>query len=559
MQNNTCVNYFYQLGNHLMKNYLLSLLSFCMLIVSTNVYAAEVTDQGATKIQTNLQTLIDNRIALFNAQAKFKDKTVGLQTEGSVSVTPSGSYYAATLPYIFFRTEDNERFNVGQITANILPITETTWKVAMALPSPMTGVNSKGTTELELHIGNQKFSGLWDTELEIYPKLKLVYNDITLNLLKGNKEGKFDFKIGNIKTDMMLDKNPDGTYTGPTDFSMNDLKIAVIAKGTNSNINIGQISGTSIYKDLNMTGAIKLRKELETMMENPDFKDQDLINMLSSSFSFYKDMASGIDSNFNMNDLNVTWADKEQKNSSISIGNVHSVFDINGMKGDGAKVHARTTLSGLSLTGDANSGQFKDLIPSDTSFDMLIENLPYQSMLDATMDIAKSVQENDTDAENTAPNKQQIMAGMMTMPQKLIDAGTKLTISDTFIKSPDLHTGFFGTVSGSATSPMKAVADFTLTITGLDELVAKLDAMSKAGTLPSRGQGMISVLSMVHMMGQIGTGDAGKPARTYNFKLTDQGKAHMNGQDMGPMIGMAMGGAMGGGQQSMQAVSEPAQ
>ena len=73
----------------------------------------------------------------------------------------------------------------------------------------------------------------------------------------------------------------------------------------------------------------------------------------------------------------------------------------------------------------------------------------------------------------------------------------------------------------------------TLTMTGMDELIAKLQQSSNSNP---KAAGYAQMLIIMQLSGQLSKTADGKSQRTYALELTQDGKVTLNGADMKAMI-----------------------
>ena len=88
-----------------------------------------------------------------------------------------------------------------------------------------------------------------------------------------------------------------------------------------------------------------------------------------------------------------------------------------------------------------------------------------------------------------------------------------------------------------------AQGSITLLITGLDELIVKLQGLAQSATGDPKLMSMAQGLGMLQMMGDASKAADGRSQRTYKLDVSPEGKVMLNGKDFGGAMGaMGMGG-----------------
>lgn len=492
----------------------------------------------------------------------------GLALGGEVSVTPKESFYEITLPDVTYVFGEGSKFNIGTVLANAVPGEPGEYLVSMKLPSPITIYDATNTAAAEIAIGKQKFSAAWRPALDIATKVDAEYADLSLRSLTKTEDTDVKATIGSIRSVLALAENADKTWSGPNSFQLSDLKVTLAGRD-NGTFSIAGIEAVSRYEKMDLASAGEMKKKVSALMKggqqpSPEEQKAFVDGMMGTMGAF----ADGVTSSFELTGLQgdiTPGKDPERPTKStdparFSLAKLSTAFDMQGMTQESGKVHLKMGLDGLSVQNQAED--IAGLIPGSGNIEIMFDNLPMKALGDSFSGLIKQAMDSAVAAENAAGTvyqakanaemQQNAMMSLMAVPQLLVNAGSTLTVANTFFNAPDISSALDGRFTASATSPMMATGAITLTLKGLDETIAKLQALAQKPEANPRTAGIAQALAIMQMQGQLGQGADGKTSRTYKLEITPDGKAQMNGVDVGMLLG-GLGGGMGGGEEAMPA------
>lgn len=501
--------------------------ALAVVLLSSPVFAADITPEGAAKLKTLIQAQIDLRK---NVQSAAGGQYI---TEGELSVEPADNYYAVTLPHIKMKDVSGKVFDIGMIAANVIPgNTDKEWKAAIAIPTPIHIIGADGKPVGDISIAKQRALGIWDVDLSSFIRLDAQYDDIAFQ----SSESPANFKIGTVVVKNQFSREANGHLSGPAQAvlsnwtlaspedqlsgSIKDVRIDVaikdfdplVAKTFNEQVSaIGQAGQKITDSGSSPLGGLAMYNMLTTLMGKS-----------SDSFS----------TTFSLNGLSVTGPNEETKAiETFELGSIGAGFDMSGFRTGAVKSSFKLGYNGLKLNDPMDT--FKDILPLSANLNLTVNNLPFQQLVDLG---------RTTVAANGDPQATQMagMTAMMTVPKLLTEAGTTLDQSFEFAGN-----AFKGKGSGTIAANMNAVSGFTAEqnaeITGLDKVIEVINAeIAKPNNPEAQNlQGVLGPLSIMQMVGQQKP-DAPE-TRTYKLTVDAQGKTMLNGSDMSTIMGM--GGA----------------
>lgn len=509
--------------------------ALALIFIASPAFAAEINAEGAAKLKTVIETTLEQR--------KNIQKAAGgdYLLEGPVKVEPADKYYAVTLPHIKIKEPTGQTIDVGMIAANVIPgASDTEWKAAIAMPTPMRFISKDGKESGEVSIGNQKAVGIWDTQMNSFLRLDATYGDLVFK----DTAGKLEVKVGNANVRNQLTRDAaTGMVSGPASASIND--IAMTSPTEKGGISIKNVRADATIKDFDPKIGESVQQQMSAIGQTGgDFMSvggigfynliSDMIGKSSDAFSVKMSMTD-----INIHGVNAqTQAPEGSKLSSFGFG-----FSMEGFRQGSVKTGLQLKYDGLEIQDQANAD--KDIIPQAVNLDLNINNLPVAQLIE----LGKTTVQQSSD-----PNSMAGMQAMMTLPKLLTDAGTNVTHT-LDVTAPVYKASGNGVVNADMKAVNGFTADQSLTLDGLDKLIEIVTAESNKPGNPE-AESLKKLLGSLAMLQMVGQKAADNPdRRTYKMVVDQQGKSTLNGTDMSAIMGMG-GGAGAGAPAQMGAPEE---
>ena len=555
-----------------------AVLAALLLTSSVSSFAATVNDQGAAELKKN----VEDSLSFPMDMAKHNGQ--GLTLTGAVEVTPKGEYYEVKLPGAAFTGVEGLKFDLGTIITNVTPGDNGEYTTALSLPQTMTAYGEDNKAIATITIGDQKFTGTWWPALAAFTKIDSDYKNIQV---KSAGTEDFNGSIAELKTTMDLTKNADDTWSGPNNFAATNVKLhfgehggadlsvdTVVAAATTDKMNLKarkdmQDKVIANLKDFANKPAAPLAPG-QAAPASPTLDPALVANMMQSVQGFVDGMTSkfqiaGVKIHVNGEATAGTPAANGMPAVPASpaipfdanLSSLTSGFEVTGLQADKGNTHAQVKLDGLDIKGA--DPVIAGLIPTQAAFEIDLQHLPMKSISTAFGDVLTDVISNAA-TQTAVPNagaqlqaqhhmQMEVMSLMQTLPQALVAAGSTLTIKNTHTDAPDLQSALEGEFHANAASPVHAEGSTTLSLTGVDELILKLQAAGQAPNANPKFAGYATMLSMLQVYTQPEKTVTGKSVRKLKFELTPQGQALLNGQPLG-MPGVMPPGDMAPGMTS---------
>lgn len=507
------------------KKMLLS--SACILTMySAPLHASEISEQGAEHLKKTFQEMVDFQQSMASMQGSMID------FDGEIKVTPANGYYAVTFPNLSYTDFSGKTTKVGVIALNAIPgKKEGQWKVAVALPMPITYFDSDNTPIGQLNIGQQKMAGLWLEDLNNFVKLDASYDNITFKDL----DAQIDLKIPHTEVKYDLEEDAKGYWSGPMQgFAEN---IQILNPVEKINITMGKVS-----MDMNMEGydprAVKSFRDKMGAVANASngqqMSAQHAVGIYNMVTDYLGKSSDGFSAQISVENLNVdTPAKMGNPETNVRIGKIGYGFDMKGFRQNDVSMTLRISFNGLDITPlPADAQAAAGLIPSALNLDISVNNLPFKELVDL----------GSKTLSQTAKNPQMAQMGgmqaLMTLPQLFSQAGTNITFTNNHLTAPDYKAKVDGKFTADMSATQGAVGEAKMTLTGLDKIITDLqkEAQNQANPMQAQSaQQTLQGLSMLKMFGQMDQSQA--DTRSYHFQMTKDGQMLMNGTDINAMMG----------------------
>lgn len=494
--------------------------SFLVMICGFNAPAV-----AGVKEQKALNTIFSDMLDIY--EAAVKTESASLIREGDLIIEDSGSYYAVTLPHLKYQTVDGYT-DIGMIAVNAVPEDDNKWKMTLALPTPIVVYNMEGAPVVTTDIGAQNFTGIWDDTVKYFTASKAIYRDIKLS----DPAQKLVMNVPEIAMAFKMEETAPDRWTGPMELVINGLNFTGQAGATGS---IKSLKINSTVTDYSFKEAMAYQDKLNALNENYTEGGEDnsgvhtvgLYNMITE---FIGNAWEGFDFDIAVEGVNLhTPASVDKDATDIMLGNGHFGFGMNGFRTGTVTIDYKMGYSDITIT-PAPEG-FDESTPQYLTLDFSINSLPYKELAE--------LGKNSIQGSIVAPEMAKIMGiqALMQAPQLLTKAGTNLTIRHADLGNEVYILETVGELVTDIQAVMGIVGDVRIRLKGLPELIETLD---KAVSDPTIGethkkklQDLLGGLAILQMAGQIEKNDAGEEIRVYNIKITADGKALLNGTDIG--------------------------
>jgi len=515
-----------------MRLYILAIACVSLLITFTSFNAAaeaEINDEGAVKLKAIITELLEQQ------QNAYEFAGGEMRLDGSVTVEQADNYYAITVPPITSVNPEGGRNEIGMIAINARPgDAPEEWKMSIAIPTPILYFNEAGDVKTQVDIGAQRMAGVWNEQLHSFSRMDAAYENVKVeNFTKGETA-----LISNLVINMDLQKEEGNLWSGPMEFTASNITIDKSLE--NETIVIEKFVGETRLMNYSPEVNRKMQEKIEALTENTNA--QDLANMSEDEqiafynmfFDMLKTAGGGFTSNFIAQNITHRQADgdSDEKIAAFQIDKLGFGLDMTGFDEGNANLGLRMGIEEIEMVNQA--AEISGYLPNTMNIDVSINNLPLDALQQAGLSSLKSAKDNPNAASVGAVQM------IMTLPHILSDAGTNITIKDTYIKSREFDADLEGVVAADSQSRVGAIGSLTAVITGLDTAIARIQEEIKTASDSQKQklQKMLTQMTIISALGQAGENEDGKQTKTFEFVMGEDGKFLLNGTDMSAMLGI---------------------
>jgi hypothetical protein len=430
---------------------------------------------------------------------------------GEVTVTPGdGDAYNVTIDKLTVPLPDAQPLDLGKVGFKLTPDGDDMRKFSdLALPPSLTVKDkdgkSLGTINLVLDHGNGSWSKSLGTLLNI---------DLLAKTIDVSQDSSGDsFTALNVLYQVTSTDKGSGVWDQKGTFGAKQLIIG----GKDGKLTANDLTATSGIDGIKLADFIALQNDWKKAMESgkPDqmlpvmAKMAALMKAVHGSFSVGQVSAGdGTSQMFSMNGFGFDFGaqDLDQPKSTVSTG----------LRWAGLSVPELTQMA-----GPAGS----ELVPADFGVKLTMNDVPVPVAIDLA---SKSLGETPMNDENALMRASMMMAS--SLAQALIQAGTKVEISDGSLMAPAVTGKFSGQALADKAAAMGATATVDVILSDLDAVIAKVSGHSD----DPGAQQIVGVLQMMKGLSQRGTDSAGKPNDHFKVTLDAQGNTLVNGKPFQP-------------------------
>ncbi len=502
---------------------------FLLILIPVNAMAIEINDQGAAKLKSSFQKILDYQ--------KTSNEAFGSMLvlyDGEIKVKQEKEFYAVTLPRISFKSLKSESqakeftFDIGVITLNMMPDdTAGYWKTALSIPNEMT-LSDETEEDIVISFQDQKIIALFNEELGYFTKINMNLSNISI------KEGIEDMGInfGGAQFYTNLSENENGKFSGPTHLALKGLDIK--SPEGSGHVKLGEAKFSFSIKNFTLDTlqeySMKFKKHADTFqllnaLEQPDadienINSDNVVDMILDLYNFDMD---GFNFEYSIKDLKITPDDNGEFNT-LGLGLASIGFGLDGLNSEKGSLHIKTGYSAINI--EPSNPEYSDILPQNINFDIKAQNIPYTVLSELGTNSIKSIAKNPDMAT---------MAGMgilMKLPAILSQSDTQIIIEDNGIKNEIYELTLDGNIVTDLTAMMSVSAKFTAMFKGLDKLLSISKERSNAENENSAAfEELSKILEKMKTIGKSETAANGKSAYSFEFETTPEGKMLLNGQD----------------------------
>lgn len=177
-----------------MRLFFLSILAVLAFSISSVQAQEAISAQGAEHLKSVFENILERQAQLANVQKEYT-----IEFDGAVTVEPTDTHYAVSLPAAKMHYADGNTITLGTISINAEPTEKPKeWKMDLTLPPAIHGFDARNTEIFNITFGGQKARGIWHEDFENFVQLDALYDNIQVQTID-QKQKPVTFSIGAVR------------------------------------------------------------------------------------------------------------------------------------------------------------------------------------------------------------------------------------------------------------------------------------------------------------------------------------------------------------------------
>lgn len=499
---------------------------FVMILALSSPAQAAIDDQGAAKLKSIFTDILENQRSIQGISGGQ------LTTNGEVQVEQKGSYYAVTLPGITTIDTEGNQAKLGKIAINAVPgDTEGTWKMSVALPSPIAVLDKAGNPYFTMSFGGQRMAGIYHEEFVTFTKLDAAYENVEV---KDNKNA-FTIQVPKLSIKSNLEETQPGLYSGPAKIIMTGAK-AINDRGLTL-FSIGSLNMDANIIDTSIEDRTAMLAKVEELSAGPNTPTPEAF------FEIFKgsleSLGNGFEGQYTLKDIKAYFPAKPAQNKkemNASFDEITFGMDATGFRDNNLKVALRAGYNGMKI--DPQPEGFNNLSPRSMNFDVALNDIPYNELI--------SLARNSIETASTNPQAAQMaqVQAMMALPQLMTAANTNLSINDLSFTSDAAKAEFEGRLTANAAAVTGATGAIDGEIHGLKAVMDEAQNAAMAAKDSGKRNFMADVFPVLVLLrgtAEETTDEDGNTVSKFHITLDEQGQVMINDTNIQSLMGAGQG------------------
>lgn len=503
-----------------MRSLTLALLSTTALLATASVAAAQTVDEaGAREIEASVTAIMDQ--ALQNAP----DATY--RFDGEVVAVPSGDSYRLTIPQMTVQIDD-VAVEVPAMDNVVTPLANGWQRWQGDFPSTMRVYNPRGDENVDITLSSTNNDMIYAPDYGVSMDGDVSFEDVTAVLREGDStEGTITVASLEMSVETEEVAGVADTYDAVSAFNLSSLSVDVPGEDVSFAMGSLEITGATERQRLDLFAI--LQEALRGLDAESEAFAGAYLDVLRAH-SDEKWLGAGT-LGFALNDL--SFASEEASGSIATI-----TFEAEAEGLDQSSADFGVLLEASDMASPQLPAAFAPIVPTTARLDVEANDAPLEALMAEVYSTLESAGEPELGPKGvrmgTGGGNVQALASMdpMAVLGLLLQSDALLEINALFVEAPIGYVAAEGTIDPDPSAAFSAVADISLHIAGLPDMISFAQQM---GGDAAQAAGLASAIAA---MGRDGTDEDGTAIKEFDFQLTASGEMLLNGNDLSAMMGM---------------------
>lgn len=494
----------------------LTLLSTTAMMLTTGFAAAQnVDDAGARELETQVPAVLDY---MFSSNPDIR-----YSFDGEVVAEPDGDSYSVAIPGLTLNLNNDANAQFPAFTADVTP-QENGWQRAeWDFPGSITVTNPRNSRDrADISFTSEGNMMTFAPEYGMALLSDVNVDDLAVRIQGQEGVITLDSLVMNVHSENS-GGGPD-SYNSSTLVEADRFLIDIPQEEVLVEIRGMAMQGNSMDQRLDLFAILQDRLQ-GVDPDSPAFGEAFLEIFREHG---EEDWMAAADYTVEIDDLAFTIEDVSGTLGSASV-------NVSGEDLDQPQAQFGVLIDVEDTSSSDLPDQFSQIIPSSMNLDIAAVDAPMDAILNEVRAAIGDAREPEFGLKgrraSSAPGGLENLDPFALLGL-LLESDALLEINALFVEAPIGYLAAEGTVDPDPSAAFQAVADITLDIAGLPEMISFAQSM---GGDAAQAAGLASAIAA---MGRDGTDDDGTAIKEFDFQLTAGGQMLLNGNDLSAMMGM---------------------
>ncbi len=439
---------------------------------------------------------------------------VSCRTKGPMTVSPSAGGFRAEATEMVADIGKDHRIALGTIGIDLTPEPGGAWGFATVVPSPLVVTDGAGKPELEITVESQKLEGHWRPDIQALTGLDVTLHGLKLTPAAGGPP----VTVGSLALAGALTETRPGHWGGP--LTLTGEALVVPWAGGHGQVRLGSASLEGRVSGLDLTTLLSRRAQARPPGDAPATR-VGLRSLARHYLAMVHDLVDGGALGLHLADLSITLP---TSGTSVTIGRIAYRETLEGLEQGKPTLSASYEYGALAV---APPPSLQDFLPTAAKFSLTAQDLPGNALWQV-IDRGLGADSHDGGAL--------VKTALFEAEDALTRAGSLLTLEALNLDTPATTAALAGQMRYDAAAALGLVGHYDMTIRGFDAAMKAFQAPPGAEPLGEEARTILSMLTMVQVMGLPAKDAAGREARTYKVEVAPSGAVVLNGADISMLV-----------------------
>ncbi len=468
----------------------------------------------AAQAQVNAETAEELRRALkvwIGQNVQSPGAAYTMELDGQIAVVPDGGLFRVTLPGGRAVSPGDGTLHFGETAIDLVPLDNGWYDASWRLPDSYRIESAYGSEGL-VTIGSQSGTGVFAPEFQTMMSMDAELSAISVS----SDEDDTRLTVDQITVVGDSTEVSPGVYDQQSESRITGFRVT--GNGGRNSLEVSSVEISAASDDGRLADLAEFQRQSNALtMQLEGANDPNQLNAAVGSFADLIESMPTLLAGARV-ETRVGAVSFTEYGDSFNMDGGMFAVTLDGLDQDRSEVAMSIGADGMRVSDP----EVARLIPNETRFRLAMTDLPNSELVQLGIGTMRSMATTD-------PAMAMLMASG-GLQQALTTANSTIEIGPIRIASDTSSIDLEGVLRPEASSPYGVVGEADMVATGLDTLIAELQAIGGDDEA-------IQVLTLMQTLGAQAPDADGRSVRTYEFRLDSAGTMLLNGSDIMPLIG----------------------